>query len=171
MAVQQQTFDLGRMRLSSGEGRRIDLDVPIEPMEFGGQRYPVRDGRVAARLDISRPTTGWSLRLRFGAQLDGPCMRCLEPAGAMVDVDARELNQPHLGEELSSPYIEEDELDLSGWARDSLVLALPVQIVCREECRGLCAVCGANLNEDPEHAHEKEPDPRWAALRGLKLDG
>ena len=51
-----------------------------------------------------------------------------------------------------------------------LVLALPVRILCTAECRGLCAICGANLNEDPEHAHEREPDPRWAKLSELKLD-
>ena len=46
----------------------------------------------------------------------------------------------------------------------------PAQIVCREDCAGLCAVCGENLNRSPDHAHEREPDPRWAALRELKLD-
>ena len=78
---------------------------------------------------------------------------------------------PAAGEELSSPYLEEGELDVRAWARDALALALPTQIVCREECLGLCAVCGENLNEaEPGHVHEKEPDPRWAALRELKLE-
>ena len=52
-----------------------------------------------------------------------------------------------------------------------MALALPTQIVCREDCLGLCGICGENLNEaGPEHVHEREPDPRWAALRELKLD-
>jgi uncharacterized protein len=85
-------------------------------------------------------------------------------------VDAREVDQPGGGEDLRSPYLEEGKLDLAAWARDALALALPAQIVCREDCLGLCSVCGANLNEDPDHAHEAEPDPRWAALRELKLD-
>jgi uncharacterized protein len=97
-------------------------------------------------------------------------MRCLEPAGAPVEVDAREIDQPGGGEDLDSPYVSEDGLDLTGWARDALALALPGQIVCSEECLGLCAICGANLNEDPAHAHEQEPDPRWAKLRELKLE-
>jgi uncharacterized protein len=59
---------------------------------------------------------------------------------------------------------------VKSWARDALVLALPVQIPCTPECRGLCGICGANLNEDPEHAHEREPDPRWQKLSELKLD-
>ena len=161
---------LGRLQLSSGEGRRIDLDLPLEPLEYGEQRYAVGGGQTAVRLDVSHTTSGWSLRLRFAVELDGPCMRCLEPAAAPVAVDAREIDQPGGGEDLDSPYVEKDELDLTGWARDALALALPAQIVCGEECRGLCAVCGANLNDDPSHAHEREPDPRWEKLRELKLD-
>jgi uncharacterized protein len=170
VAAQQHSFELARLQLSSGEGRRVDLELPLEPLEYGGQRYPIEGGGVAARLDVARTTKGWSLRLRYEAQLDGPCMRCLEPAGAPVAVDAREIDQPGYGEDLDSPYIREDELLLTAWARDALALALPTQIVCDDECRGLCAICGANLNDEPEHAHEAEPDPRWAKLRDLKLE-
>ena len=46
----------------------------------------------------------------------------------------------------------------------------PAQITCRPDCAGLCAQCGANLNEDPEHAHEREPSPRWAKLSELKFE-
>ena len=67
--------------------------------------------------------------------------------------------------------MESDQLDLHSWARDALVLALPTQIVCREECLGLCPECGENLNEaGPGHAHEREPDPRWAALREIRFE-
>jgi uncharacterized protein len=170
VGAQQQTFDLSRLQLSSGEGRRIDLELPLEPLTYSDERYAVKGGTTQVRLDVSHTTTGWSLRLRFAVELDGPCMRCLEPAGAPVSVDAREIDQPGAGEELDSPYISEDELALTAWARDALALALPVQIVCNEDCRGLCPICGANLNADPDHAHEREPDPRWAKLRELKLE-
>jgi uncharacterized protein len=171
MAQRTEIFDLGQLRLSSGEGRRLELDVPVDAFDFGGQRYAVPGEDVEATLDISHTTSGYSLRLRFGAALEGPCMRCLEDAGRELNVDAREIDQPGGGEELSSPYLEADELDVKAWARDALALALPTQIVCREDCLGLCAVCGENLNQaGPDHAHEREPDPRWAALRELKLD-
>ena len=171
MSRRTETFDLGALRLSSGEGRRLELEVPVDAFDFGGQRYTVAGETVTASLDIAHTTSGYSLRLRFQAELEGPCMRCLEPADQAVAVDAREVDQPGGGEELSSPYLEADELDLSAWARDALALALPTQIVCREECLGLCAVCGENLNNaGPDHAHEPEPDPRWAALRELNLD-
>jgi len=171
MAQPTEIFDLGRLRLSSGEGRRLELDVSVEAFDFGGQRYAVPGDEVHAVLDLSHTTSGYSLRLRFQAALEGPCMRCLEDAGHELSVDAREVDQPGGGEELSSPYLDEDELDVKAWARDALALALPTQIVCREECLGLCAICGENLNQaGPDHAHEREPDPRWAALRELELD-
>jgi uncharacterized protein len=165
------SFDLGRLGLSSGEGRRLDLVVGVDSFDFGGQRYDVPGHEVGAMVDVAHTTTGYSLRLRFETELDGPCMRCLEAAGHMVQVDAREVDQPGGGEELDSPYLKADELDLRSWARDALALALPSQIVCRDDCLGLCAVCGENLNQaGPEHRHERQPDPRWAALRELKLD-
>ena len=170
MAHRTDIFDVGRLGLSSGEGRSIDLQVPVDGFSFGGQRYDVEGGEVDARFDVSHTVRGYAFRLRFGAELDGPCVRCLEEADHEVAVDAREIDQPGGGEELSSPYFDEGHLDVRGWARDALALALPTQIVCREDCAGLCAICGENLNRSPDHAHEREPDPRWAALRELKLD-
>jgi uncharacterized protein len=172
MASHTDVFDLGALQLSSGDGRSIDLRVRVDPLEFGGQRYVPEPATMEARLDVSRMTSGYSLRMRYGVRLDGPCMRCLEAAGREVAVDAREVDQPGGGdEELTSPYVEGNELDIRAWARDALVLALPAQIVCRDECRGLCPVCGENLNEaGADHAHEEEPDPRWAKLRELRFE-
>jgi uncharacterized protein len=170
MAHRTDIFDVGRLGLSSGEGRSLDLEVPVDAFDFGGQRYEVEGGSVDARLDVSHTVRGYAFRLRFGAELDGPCVRCLEAAGHAVEVDAREIDQPGGGEELSSPYFDESaELDTRAWARDALALALPAQILCRDECAGLCPECGKDLNAEP-HEHERAPDPRWAKLRGLLED-
>jgi uncharacterized protein len=111
--------------------------------------------------------------MRFHAHVDGRCMRCLEDAEVPVEVDAREVDQRGTAdEELTSPYITDAELDLARWAHDALALAMPFQLLCRPDCKGLCAVCGESLNDaDPaRHEHVSEPDPRWAKLRELKLD-
>ena len=171
MASLTDTFDLGTLRLASGEGAHVDLEVAVEPLEFGGQTYAVPGDRVPVRLDASRTTgSGFALRLRFEAHLDGPCMRCLENADATLEVDAREVDQPGGGDELTSPYLDDQELNVHAWAHDALALALPTQILCREDCAGLCPKCGENLNRNPGHEHEPEPDPRWAKLSELKLD-
>lgn len=175
MASRTDIFDLGRLGLTSGEGRHLDLVVAIDPLEFGGQRYQAVPSEVPATLDVSRTTgSGWFLRLRYEVRLSGPCMRCLEDAGRgdAIVVDSREVDQPGADDEdLHSPYVEGDELDVQAWARDALVLDLPTQILCSEDCKGLCAICGENLNTaEPGHAHEAAPDPRWAKLSELKLD-
>jgi uncharacterized protein len=151
------SFDLGGLRLTSGEGRRLDLHVAIEPFSLGGERYLVGPELVPARLDVSRTTgNGYALRLRFEATLSGPCMRCLEPAAPSFVVDVREVSQPPdprapraaaggrgrgrpSGEddELSSPYVEHGVLDLRAWARDALALSVPSSLLCREDCAGL----------------------------------
>jgi len=166
------TLELGRLSLSSGQGRTLELHVPVEPFDLRSSTYPVEPSLVPVRLDVSRTTSsGYALRLRFSAALTGECMRCLEPAAPRFDVDVREVDVPGSGEELRSPYVDDEgDLDLSRWVRDALALTLPAQIVCRPDCRGLCPQCGANLNEDPEHAHEAEPDPRWAKLSEIKFD-
>ena len=170
MAARTDDFDLGRLRLSSGEGRRLDeLSAHVDPFEFGGQRYEVVGGEVPMVLDVSRMTAGgYSLRIRFDAELEGPCMRCLGAAHPTFSIDSREIDQPGGGEELESPYVDDEVLDLHAWARDALALALPSQILCKEDCAGLCPECGKDLNLEP-HEHEKAPDPRWSALKDLKL--
>jgi uncharacterized protein len=171
MAARTDSLDLATLGLASGEGRRLTLSVAPGSFDFGGTSYDVQPAQIDATLDVSRMTHGgYALRLRFAASLTGPCMRCLDPAEPNVAIDAREVDQPGGGEELRSPYVEGEELDLAAWARDAYALALPAQVVCREDCAGLCPKCGVNLNEDPDHAHESDPDPRWAKLRELRFE-
>jgi DUF177 domain-containing protein len=173
MAAAYHSIDLARFALRPGEGRRLDLEADPGQLRLGGERYAVGGDYVPARLDLSRTAAGYAVRMRFTAHISGRCMRCLEDANVAVEIDAREVDQRGTeDEELRSPYIDHDELDLSSWAHDALALALPIQLLCRPECRGLCPVCGVSLNDvDPaEHRHEPEPDPRWAKLRELKLE-
>ena len=172
MPARTDSFDLGRLKRSSGEGRRLVLEVALDALQFGGETYAITPDVVEAVLDISRTThNGYALRLRFDASLRGPCRRCLEPAEPAIAVDSREGAQPGDVEELRSPYVEDEVLDLHAWARDALALALPVQLLCRADCAGLCPICGADLNSaGPEHAHERAPDPRWAKLGEIRFE-
>jgi uncharacterized protein len=176
MAMRADVIDLAGLRLSPGEGRRLDAEVSIDPLTLGSETYAALPEPVPVRLDVSRMLGGgYALHLSFTATVSGPCMRCLGEAAPEVAVDAREVTAPTAGdrqdEDLESPYVERDQLDVSAWAHDAFALALPAKIVCREDCRGLCAICAANLNEAGEdHGHESAPDPRWAALRELRLD-
>src|ERR1044072_2499548 len=118
MAARTDSFDLDKLKLSSGEGRRLTLGVVLEPFEFAGTEDAVDPSQIDVTLDVVRMTAGgYSLRLRFAAALVGPCMRCLEDATPSVNVDAREIDQDGGGEELSSPYVHDGVLDVGQWAR------------------------------------------------------
>lgn len=173
MAALTDSFDLAGLRMSSGEARRLALAVSVDPFALAGEEYTVTPAPVPVTLEISRTTgPGYALRLRFEAALDGPCMRCLVDASPHFSVDAWEISQPGGGDELESPYLDDGTLEVRSWVRDALALALPAQILCEPGCQGLCPECGVNLKQaGAEHAHERAPDPRWAKLAELRLDG
>ena len=80
----------------------------------------------------------------------------------------RGARRPDLDDEASR--LEDDLLDLEPLLRDAVVLALPFQPLCEDDCPGLCVECGARLADDPDHAHEEPIDPRWAGLEELTQD-
>ncbi|HKP18058.1 MAG TPA: DUF177 domain-containing protein [Gaiellaceae bacterium] len=162
-------FDLRNVRVRSGEEHREAVEIEIAPIELGGERYVAVPERIPAELAVTRASTGWVFELRFAVRLHGPCMRCLTDAVVEEALSLREYQATSPdSDELTTPYLTENRLDLSAWARDALVLALPDKILCRADCAGLCPVCGKDLNREP-HAHdEDESDPRWAALSELR---
>ena len=113
------------------------------------------------------------------ATLVGECVRCLEPIEDEIlarlqelyvypdqHLKATEHDDRDLDDETS--LLEDDLLDLEPLLRDAVVLALPFQPLCQDDCPGLCTECGARLAVDPDHAHEAPIDPRWAGLEDLQ---
>jgi uncharacterized protein len=163
------TFNLRTLKLRSGEQFADALDVQLDPLELGGQRYLPVPETVPAELSITRASTGTVFELHFDTRLHGPCYRCLADAVLDVPISAREYQATNPdSDELRTPYLDEDRLDLSAWARDAVVLALPEQILCRADCAGLCPVCGKDLNAEPHTHDEERTDSRWAALAELR---
>jgi uncharacterized protein len=112
----------------------------------------------------------------------GECVRCLEPLELMLEADFQEMFSYPESDDRGRPkaepaadaeddedvlFLEDGLFDLESVLRDAVVLALPLQPVCREDCPGLCPDCGARLADDPQHVHEDAVDIRWAALQGL----
>jgi uncharacterized protein len=164
------TFNLRTLKLRSGEQFRDEREVQLQPLELGGQRYLPVPEKVPTELTITRASTGTVFELGFHVRLHGPCFRCLEDAVLDLPISAREYqaSSPEGDDELRTPYLEDDKLDLSAWARDALALELPDKILCRSDCAGLCPVCGKNLNDEPHDHGESEPDSRWSALAELR---
>ena len=164
-------FNIRTVRLQSGEQFRDVKEVELEPLELGGQRYvPIPEAPEAA-LTLTRLSSGLMLELELDMRLVGPCVRCLGDAGLDVSVHDRQYqaSAPDADDdELRTPYLQDDRLDLSAWARDAVALSLPDQILCRPDCAGLCPMCGRDLNVDP-HEHEDEGgDARWSKLAELR---
>ncbi|MGN6380035.1 MAG: YceD family protein [Gaiellales bacterium] len=166
-------LDLRAYRLEAGDVRTVDLAIPFDPIVLGGERYTVEPNPVPARLVLQASSDGLYLKLALRAEVVGPCARCLEPARTPVRVEAAEYHarhpEPGAEDELTCEYLDDqDQLDLERWSRDALVLELPRQILCSENCPGLCPRCGARLADDPQHSCETdEVDERWAKLREL----
>ena len=110
---------------------------------------------------------------RVSGSLVAECVRCLDPVEVEVDADFQELFY-YDGEDLTAEeaeeaqFVVEDLLSVQELVHDSLMLELPLQPLCEEDCPGLCAECGARLADEPDHRHETS-DPRWAVLQGLDL--
>jgi uncharacterized protein len=163
-------FPLRRLRLRPGDEHRETIAIELEPFELGGERYLPVPQAMPAELTISQATSGLVLGLRFAVRLHGPCMRCLADAVVDIDVDAREYHDadPEADRELRSEYVVDDQVALSTWARDAIALALPDQILHAPDCKGLCPVCGKDLNVEPHEHEDVTTDPRWAALEELR---
>lgn len=189
------TFSLRDLGISPGQARHEELELTLVPyvqgaVEFaddhgGGKapksstpapqriEYPPVEQPIPARLDVTAMTEGLSFRLRFEATYGGPCSRCLEPASWHVDVDAHAVHDFDTDEEdLRSDHVDDrlNQLDVTAWAQEEVGLRFPTQLLCRPDCRGLCPQCGENLNDHPDHAHEKPADSRWDALKSLQIE-
>ncbi|MDQ3891095.1 MAG: DUF177 domain-containing protein [Actinomycetota bacterium] len=164
------TLNLRTIKLRSGEQFRDARAVSLDPLQLGGQRYVPVPVEPEATVTISRITSGLLFELEFEARLLGPCFRCLADAGVTTSIRAREYQaiSPGDAEELRTPYLSEETLDLSAWARDAIALSLPDKILCRSDCAGICSTCGRDLNREPHEHRDEEVDPRWAGLAELK---
>jgi uncharacterized protein len=164
------SFSLRQVKLRPGEQYRDELEVELAPFDFGGQRYVPVPEQVPADFEVTRANTGTVFSLAFTARLHGPCYRCLGDAALDVPIRVREYqaNDPDGDAELATPYLENDNLDVSAMARDAIALALPNKILCRPDCAGICSECGKNLNDEPHEHSDTVVDPRWAALEALR---
>jgi uncharacterized protein len=168
------TRELGRR---PGSQREESLTVPA-PADLGIEVLRVPEGApVELDLRLEAVMEGVLVTGSARAGLDGECVRCLEPIHDDVEVtfqelfvydDTRDHGRPEEDDEVS--MLEGDLLDLEPLLRDAVVLALPFQPLCEDDCPGLCAECGARLADDPDHAHEAAIDPRWAGLAAMKQD-
>nr|WP_246416074.1 DUF177 domain-containing protein [Nocardioides luti] len=166
------TRELGRR---PGSQREVTRMVPA-PADLGIEVLGVPEGsQVELDLRLEAVMEGVLVTGSATAELVGECVRCLEPIEDELSARFQELfvyddrdHDPDEDDETSR--LEDDLLDLEPLLRDAVVLALPFQPLCSEDCPGLCTECGARLADDPDHGHDEPIDPRWAGLTQLVQD-
>jgi len=164
------TRELGRR---PGSQRQEKRTVPA-PADLGIEVLRVPEGSpVDLDLRLEAVMEGVLVTGSASAELAGECARCLEPITDEIEVRFQELfvydDQDYSSEEDDEvSMLEGDLLDLEPLLRDAVVLALPFQPLCEDDCPGLCPECGARLKDDPDHTHEAPIDPRWAGLAALQ---
>jgi uncharacterized protein len=149
-----------------GELRQKSIDVTVDD-EMGNAVIGVRKGaklHIDARLESLHD--GILVTGDVEATAEGECVRCLIDVSIPVEVEFAELFA-YSFDEAFDYTVQDDHVDLEPLVRDAVVLSLPFQPVCQEDCLGLCPECGVRLLDNPGHEHEAPVDPRWAALAGL----
>jgi uncharacterized protein len=163
------TRELGRR---PGSQREVSRTVPA-PADLGIEVLGVAEGSpVELDLRLEAVMEGVLVTGTASATLEGECARCLEPLSDEIEVRFQELfvyddRDVDPDEELEVSKLQDDLVDLEPLLRDAVVLALPFQPLCQDDCPGLCPECGARLADDPDHAHDAPVDPRWVALAQL----
>jgi len=164
--------------------KKVSREVPA-PGDMGTEVIAVpMDAPVRLDLRLESVMEGVLVTGTAHAPVEGECVRWLDPLRRELDADFQEMfSYPDAdtrtarrdedgddAEDEDTPCLEDDLLDLEGVLRDAVVLALPMQPVCRDDCPGLCPQCGARLADDPDHHHEVA-DIRWAALQDFQAGG
>ena len=176
-----------RIRDIPPEGRTLQWPLDLESLRarLGGapasqEQSPeftfAQAPAAETRLDLEGSTViiEGSVRGEFSTN----CVRCLEPTHAEVHSPIKIILKPHSErsrpdeevEDVQLGFYDGKEVDCGPIAEESLVLALPLNVVCSESCRGLCPTCGTNLNTGScQCAPEPVGDDRFSVLRGLKI--
>ena len=142
----------------------LDIDVPEG---FGNAVIGVRAGatmHLGVRLESLHD--GILVSGEIDTVAAGECVRCLTDVTIPVEVEFQEVFAYSIDEAFDYA-VHDNQVDLEPVVRDAVVLSLPFQPVCQEDCLGLCPECGVRLLDNPGHEHEAPVDSRWAPLAGL----
>lgn len=160
------TLDVYDLMHRPGDLRERELDITVGD-EMANAVIGVRAGS-ALHVDVRLESLhdGILVTAEAHGTASGECVRCLIDVTEPVQVEIQELFA-YSHDEAFEYEVNDELVDLEPVIRDAVVLSLPFQPVCQDDCLGLCPQCGVRLLDHPGHQHEAPIDPRWAALGGL----
>jgi uncharacterized protein len=168
-------IDVHRLARRPGSMLREVRTVPA-PADLGLDVIGVPEGAdLELNLKLEAVMEGVLVSGTARAPLAGECVRCLDPLDDTIEVEFAELfvSPGRPGDTAGQDdgddetcWLQDDLVELEPVVRDAVVLALPLQPMCEDDCPGLCSECGARLADDPGHRHDSV-DPRWAALEAI----
>ncbi len=164
------------------DAMKLDLDRVEKRSNFSFERtfeLPTPDGgaaecAAAAEVAVTRSVNRYTIEARVKGIVRVECNRCLEPfelpleTSVTVIVNRGEASPPvedEVDDVVSVPLSGEASFDLFPRVRESLILEMPIKLLCREDCKGVCVKCGANLNAGECGCDARTGDPRWGALK------
>lgn len=150
-----------------GERREWSIEKPLDGVAVALAR--LEPAPIVGSGAVESVVEGVLVTGRLGGVAGAECARCLRALKTAIEVELCELFAApgHVGEE-DGPRIQGDEIDLKPVLHDSFTLALPLKPLCSEDCKGLCATCGADLNETVCECKTDAIDPRWAPLAAIR---
>jgi uncharacterized protein len=168
LRVQTLTVSVAELLGQPGKYRDISITQSLEDLRTALAR--LHDAPVSASLRAESVVEGILITGRARGHVAAQCARCLTDLGSEVEVEVCELFAAPGSEPVDEDAyrISGTEIDLEPMLRDALALALPLNPLCRRDCKGICAGCGADLNVAECVCSEDAPDPRWAALDALR---
>jgi uncharacterized protein len=151
--------------LSEGVGKSADsvFDVPALKIDDD-----LTLSYLQGKLHLSRNSDGVLVQGALHTTLHTECRRCIIDLELPVTLEFEELFVSPPRRDAEFVVGEDGILDLVPLVRQEVLLAMPMGALCRPNCAGLCATCGANLNDGPCNCQQDTIDPRFAALKALK---
>ena len=158
-------FNFGHLlEADLGIHRDVELDYPEIDVSEDVSLAPLK-----GTFRATHTSRGIYLQGKLKSTIETECTRCLEPIALPIEIDIDDLYYypAHTAPPGEFAIGEDGILDLAPLIRELSLLAIPMQVYCRDGCKGICVQCGKNLNEGPCDCEFDEIDPRLEALRAL----
>ena len=163
-------YNLSELFAADGTVREVEYEPGFQSLDWESSSYPVKAEKPLAFRLVHRGSRHVLVNGSGTLHLIMPCDRCAKDVDVVIElafeheIDANQTAEERIADLDEQPYIDGYLLDIDGLVRNELILNLPMKVLCREDCKGVCPKCGRDLNEGACGCEQESPDPRMAAI-------